>query len=46
MLATTGSEVSKESPDLPLFQAMLPAECEAVLSRNNVGRIAKILEGG
>jgi len=41
MLATTlGSEVSKESPALPLFQTMLPADCEAVLSRNNVGRIA------
>jgi len=41
MLATTlGVAVPDSSPDLPLFQTMLPAECEAVLSRNNVGRIA------
>jgi len=41
MLATrTGFRDPQSSPDVPLFQTMLPAECEAVLSRNNVGRIA------
>ena len=32
--------VPASARDLPVFETMLPEQCEAVLSRNNVGRIA------
>lgn len=41
MFVTSSDMPIPESPrDVPLFKTLTPEECEAILSRNNVGRIA------